>query len=53
MSVPGLHASLLAGTQTATLANHPGIPTALQMGAIQDLSRPPQGEVRTLVTLHA
>ena len=53
MSVPGLHASLLSGTQNAALANHPSVTTALHIGAIQDLSRPPQGEVRTLVTLHA
>jgi hypothetical protein len=53
MTVPGFPASLRAGTQTAAWANHPSITTALHIGALQDISRLRQGEVQTLVTLHA
>ncbi len=53
MTVSGFHASLLSGIETTAWANHSSITTALHIGAIQDMSRPRQGEVQTLVTLHA
>ncbi len=53
MTVPGFPASLRSGTESAAWANHPSITTALHIGALQDISRLRQGEVQTLVTLHA
>ena len=53
MSALAFHGSPLSGTEPAAWANHASLTAGSQLGLIQDISKLPQGDVQTLVTLHA
>jgi hypothetical protein len=53
MSAPAFHMRPLSGTEPAAWANHASLTAGSQLGLFQDISKPPQGDVQTLVTLHA